>query len=202
MKEKRNKAIKEAWSKELREEQVRILKEVWCDPKLREKQFNWMRKFWDNPVARTNHSNAVREAWSKPEVRIKYVVSAIEAWNDSYRKENQRQFMLNGGALIAAAKIKNPSYPQLFIFRMTFLLFPCPILNYQFCRENGRSYFLDIADARLGINIEYDGSRYHQDKEKDRERDEELIEAGWKVLRYKDKVPTLEQLKQDILELM
>ena len=50
------------------------------------------------------------------------------------------------------------------------------------------------------IDIEYDGWYWHQNKQRDRARDEILKSNGWKVLRIKggDKVPTLSQLEEAI----
>jgi very-short-patch-repair endonuclease len=44
------------------------------------------------------------------------------------------------------------------------------------------NFFLDIALPEIKINIEYDGVRWHN-AEKDKARDEILIEQGWKILR-------------------
>ena len=110
--------------------------------------------------------------------------------------QKQREYMLNGGAAIASAGIKNPSKPQVEIFEMiknlgynTKLNHPC--LNYS----------IDIAIPDLKIAIEYDGSYWHQDKEKDRIRQENIEKEGWKVIRYVDYIPTLDELKNKLTKI-
>lgn len=44
-------------------------------------------------------------------------------------------------------------------------------------------YFVDFGNPVLKIAIECDGAEFHQDKEKDRNRDIVLLEHGWKVYR-------------------
>ena len=65
---------------------------------------------------------------------------------------------------------------------------------------------LDIAlfDDNKKIDIEYDGWYWHQDKNRDRRRDEYLKSQGWKILRIKSghKIPTLAELKQCINKLL
>lgn len=50
------------------------------------------------------------------------------------------------------------------------------------------------------IDVEYDGSYWHQDLQKDRRRDEVVKSYGYKILRIKGghKVPTIEQLREAI----
>lgn len=50
------------------------------------------------------------------------------------------------------------------------------------------------------IDVEYDGSYWHQDPQKDRRRDEVVKSYGYKILRIKGghKVPTIEQLDEAI----
>jgi hypothetical protein len=44
-------------------------------------------------------------------------------------------------------------------------------------------YFVDFGNPVAKVAIECDGYHYHLDKEKDRLRDEELAQMGWKVYR-------------------
>ena len=54
------------------------------------------------------------------------------------------------------------------------------------------------------INIEYDAFHWHQDKQRDRRRDEFIKSEGWKVLRVKSshKLPTKDQLECAINKLI
>ena len=76
------------------------------------------------------------------------------------------------------------------------------ILEHPVERKNGGLYSLDIALPEEKTNIEYDGSYFHQDLEKDKKRDAELGEMGWTVIRYRDYVPTPEELKEDLNRVM
>ena len=71
-------------------------------------------------------------------------------------------------------------------------------LNFQLSRV-----FLDVVvilDDNVKIDIEYDGKHWHQDKNKDRKRDEFVKTQGYKVLRISSshKIPTVEQLNEKI----
>jgi len=142
-----------------------------------------------------------KEIQSRPEVKEKKSKSMKQFWDRMgiERKGRFRERMIAGGAVHANSFVKNPSWPQISIFRMSFLLLPSPILNYPiYTGKQRRDYSLDIADSKLGINIEYDGFQWHKDKKKDEKRDEELKTQGWKILRYRDIVPSLQQLRNDI----
>ena len=54
------------------------------------------------------------------------------------------------------------------------------------------------------IDIEYDGWYWHQDTQKDRNRDEHFKLSGWKILRIKfgNKIPTKDQLIEAINRLI
>ena len=54
------------------------------------------------------------------------------------------------------------------------------------------------------IDIEYDGWYWHQDAQKDRNRDEHFKLSGWKILRIKsgNKIPTKDQLIEAINRLI
>jgi very-short-patch-repair endonuclease len=44
-------------------------------------------------------------------------------------------------------------------------------------------YFIDFADPETMIGIEVDGKAYHQDQEKDEQRQQELEKMGWTIVR-------------------
>lgn len=70
-------------------------------------------------------------------------------------------------------------------------------LNYPLSSIN-----LDVAIFidNIKIDLEYDSWYWHQDKNRDRKRDEFTKSQGWKILRIRSghKVPTFEQLKESI----
>jgi hypothetical protein len=107
--------------------------------------------------------------------------------------EMTRQRMLNGEAAIANAGIKNPSKLQMETYDLVKELYSNAILNYS-CLN----YSIDVAIPDLKVAIEVDGSYWHQDKERDLKRQNKIEEQGWRVLRYKDKVPSIQRLLDDI----
>lgn len=48
--------------------------------------------------------------------------------------------------------------------------------------------FVDIAFPELKIGLEYDGAYWHQDKEADNKRDNELKEVNWKIIHLEEKI--------------
>lgn len=113
-----------------------------------------------------------------------------------FETEEHRQYMLNGGAAYCNSFIKNPSKPQVELFELCQEVLPYPIMNYPCLR-----YSIDIAIPSLGIAIEYDGSYWH-DKENDKKRQNKLEREGWKFIRYEDRIPSKEELLEDINERM
>lgn len=55
-----------------------------------------------------------------------------------------------------------------------FLIPEYPVLN----------YFLDFANPHEKIGIEIDGKEWHQDKNKDNKRQEEIENEGWRIIRF------------------
>jgi len=57
-----------------------------------------------------------------------------------------------------------------------------------------------VKEKGVSIDIEYDGNYWHQDKQKDRKRDEFIKSQGYKILRIKSdrNIPTLKQLVKAI----
>jgi len=118
--------------------------------------------------------------------------------NDPYLKRKSIS-MKNGEAAWMNSFITNPSRPQTSIYENVKFLFPdkTVIINYPYL-----NFSLDIVILEHKVAIEYDGSYWHQDKEKDLKRQQELEEDGWKFIKYIDKTPSSEKLKEDILKLI
>jgi len=118
---------------------------------------------------------------------------------DNYSKtEEFRERMKNGQSVYMSSFIKNPSKPQVELFDLVKSLHEETILNFPTKGKSGKCYSLDIAIPSLMVDIEYDGSYWHQNKEQDQKRQEDLEESGWKFLRYRDRIPLLEDLKIDL----
>lgn len=168
--------------------------------------------YFKDPANRMSHTADFKRRLSKrmsiknpmkdPDVVNKVRYKNLE--NGSY--ERHREYMLNGGATKAArASLKaqnRVSRPQFELYKLVFELYTSAILEHPVKRKNGRFYSLDIAIPEVRVNIEYDGSYFHQDVEKDNNRDAELGKLGWTILRYRDYVPTIEELKEDLNRVM
>ena len=132
-----------------------------------------------------------------------------EDWINNMRKSakkrgpQQREYMLNGGAVHAISFIENPSKPQVELYNRVKELYPQAVLNHPCYRGEGKkNYSLDVAIPELMIWFESDGSHWHLDEEKDLKRQREIEEFGWKIIRYKadyvKDIPSIERIKEDI----
>ena len=68
-------------------------------------------------------------------------------------------------------------------------------------KAGDKTFYLDVALPELQCGLEFDGSYWHQDIDKDSTRDKMLADEGWKIIRYRDHVPSLEHLQRDIGQL-
>jgi len=107
--------------------------------------------------------------------------------------KKQTEIMNNGWAAYMNSCITNPSKPQVMLYELVKQIFPGAILNYPLM-----NYSIDVAIPEILVAIEYDGSYWHQDKEKDLIRQRNIENKGWTVLRYVDYIPTIEELNKDL----
>lgn len=110
--------------------------------------------------------------------------------NSKERRKSQSKFLKDGHAAHMNFFIQNPSKPQKELYFKILKLCPYAILNYP-CLN----YSIDIAIPFLNIAMEYDGSYWHRDVEADRIRQGNLEREGWNFIRYRDYIPTTEELK-------
>jgi len=102
--------------------------------------------------------------------------------------------MLNGKAAYMCSCNKSPSKPQVALFKLVKQIYPATILNYL-----SLNFSIDIAIPDKNIAIEYDSAWWHDGREvEDVERQKKLENIGWKFLRYKDYIPTINELKTDL----
>ena len=154
----------------------------------------------------SNHSEATRQkmsisakkSWTN-ERKKKLSEKSKKMWKNKKLKDKQKQYMLDGGATYANKFIKNPSRPQVELFKIVQEVFPYCYLNYPCLFTN---YNIDIAIPKLNIAIEYDGSWWHQNKEKDKKRQKELEDQGWIFIRYEDYIPTKKELMRNFNEVI
>jgi hypothetical protein len=146
---------------------------------------------------RKKHSDGLKKSWTK-ERKERHSKILKDQWDNSpKRKEELRYEMKTWRAAWLNSFISNPSKPQVKLFNMVKDIFG------EYCSLNfsvGR-YSVDIVIPHFNIAIEYDGSYWHKDHEKDLKRQREIEEEGWTFLRYRDYVPNENELLNDILSL-
>lgn len=105
------------------------------------------------------------------------------------REKINQSFYRNGTQKTSSQQIK--------IFKMLKDIYVDCELNYLVS-----NCFLDclVVVNDIRIDVEYDGEFWHQDKQKDRKRDEFLKSLGYKILRIKSayNIPSIEELKNAI----
>lgn len=95
----------------------------------------------------------------------------------------------------ACSRVQNPSKPQVELYNLTKEFYPNSIINLWVTQVNR---CIDIAIPEFKIAIEYDSAWYHQSKENDDIRQKEIEQYGWKFIRYFERIPSKEELIQDI----
>jgi len=191
---------------EVKEKRSKGLKEKWNNPRTRQKYQDAASSL----KRRLKLSESVKKAMVKPDVKQRHkdsISKNIEKWRKAGKevnnrleiKERCRIRMLNGGGAHASSFVRKTSWPQIKTFNNVKELYPECIMNYVVKIFRRKWYVLDVVIPSLKIDIEYDGNHWHQGKEEyDKQRDEDLRNRSWKILRYRDQVPTKEQLKEDI----
>jgi len=196
VKEKMSKAAIETWKRtEVKEKRKQNMNK----PEVKERKIRNMKISLNTPQVREKKSKSQRETCSKLDVKEKMSKVSKEVHNRPEIKEKSRQRMLDGQAVYMQEFIKNPSKPQVELFKMLQQLCPNPIMNYPIFYRKKWNYSIDIADPKIGLAFEYDEPYWHKHKGRDSLRQRRIEELGWKFLRY-EKLPTLEQLKNDIMK--
>jgi len=142
-------------------------------------------------------SKSQKNRWTEEE-KLKQKIVSKEIANRPEIKEKLRTRMLNGEASRINMFVKNPSKPQVELFNLVKKLCYCVVLNHPVTEVNR---CIDIAIPFHKIAIEYDGSYWHQDEEKDKQRQKQIESLGWKFIRYRDRIPTIDELRLDIQNL-
>jgi len=75
------------------------------------------------------------------------------------------------------------SIPQKQLFKLVRKYYPSAELNHRIPTKNSQRH-ADVGIPKFKLDIEYDGDYWHQNKEDDKRRDQELLEVGWKTLRF------------------
>jgi len=156
-----------------------------------------LKKSINTPTAKNKRRKSLKKAWQNPDVRKRYIEGRKKYRKTDKAKQNferHRQFMLNGGAVHAASFITDTSKPQIELFNLVKKAISTAKLNYPI--ED--LFLIDIAIPQLKIAFEYDCWYWHQDSKKDNDRQTYIESLGWSFIRYKDFIPTYDQLVHDI----
>lgn len=137
------------------------------------------KKYFIDSNNRKKHSEITKKSWKK----------------SPNRKKKLKELMTNGGSAYICSFIKNPSKPQVELFELVKSIFPTAVLNYPIYETNNS---IDIVIPDKMIAIEYDGSYWHQNRDYDKQRQEQLEDLGWKFIRYLDYIPTRKELLKDV----
>ncbi len=101
--------------------------------------------------------------------------------------------------------IRYHSYPELKLFKLVQNIFPDALgaktATKPYIFFNEHKYFPDILIEEFNLIIEFDGVYYHK-LHLDKNRDSKLIEAGYKILHYQGYLPSEDELRKDIKELV
>jgi len=192
-KRKQSETIKKVWSKpEIREKISRAIKMGMNRPEIK-KKVSLSQSINNNKTERKlQHSNFMKKYLSIPEVYEKYSNVLKDIAKEPEERIRRKNLMLNQAAYVNSF-IKSVSAPQVKLYGLTKEIYEDTEINYQF--EN---YLLDVAILSIKVDVEYDGSYWHQNQKHDDKRDKKMNSLGWRVIRYKDCIPTIEQLKRDI----
>ncbi len=137
-----------------------------------------------NPEIAKKAANSLKGKPSKLKGRTYEEIFGLE--KAVRRKEEQRYFGAIGQSL--TPKI---SEPQRIMYELIKSIEPEAILEYPTL-----GYCIDVAIPNKKIAIEYDCWYWHQDKERDKTKDEVLSSLGWKIFRFKDRLPTKKEIKK------
>ena len=112
----------------------------------------------------------------------KLITQRRESGAKSYRE------LLNSGYVASEQQIE--------LFNIVKEIFPSAKLEYeQHC------YFIDIAIPEYKIAIEFDGSDFFHGNSHDEKRDKLLKQFGWDTIRFKNKVPNINEVKIEIMKI-
>ena len=154
-----------------------------------------LKRALNKPEVKESRRLSMIKAWKDPEVRERYLSGRKNSKKNKEGHKKQRIWMLNGGASYVASFNKSPSKPQVELYKIIREIISTAVLEFPIMEHN---FIIDIAIPQLKIAIEYDGSYWHQDKEKDNNRQTILENIGWKFIRYIDRIPSKEQIINDM----
>ena len=181
-------------SEQTRKDQSERSKKNWKNPKYRENVITKLKiKAQDQEYIEQKRETA-NELAKTEKWRENVSIGTKNGWDKKPEvKKSHSERMKNGQAAYCNTFIKNPSKPQVALYKIIKEIFSTAILNHQVGRKN-----VDIGIPELKIAIEYDGSYYHKNVEYDNERQTEIENLGWVFLRYRDYVPTKDEIIKDM----
>jgi len=103
--------------------------------------------------------------------------------SDEYRKKQSLKFLSGFATYVNSFNTTNTTKPQKALYKIIKKYYPDAELEVPFFEINRTA---DIVISSLNIIVESDGSRYHQDKDRDDYRDFQFNQIGWRVIRFKN----------------
>lgn len=147
-------------------------------------------EYYKQPGIKEAQSKRIKKFHAEnPDFTKKY----IEKWKkenpEKYKKtkkkqgESLRRFYQKYPEKHPNRTMCNVSKPQKALYNLIIEFFKNAILEMPI-KTSKTVFYADIAIPEYKIIIEYDGSYWHRDKEKDLRRDLELAELGWTTIRF------------------
>lgn len=125
----------------------------------------------------------------------------IELFGEEKAKELVRLRRISGGEGFKKSLEMgyNDSKPQRELFKKVKEIFPEAKYEVEFLNPKfGFYYHLDMAIPEIKLCIEYDCEWTHPNPRKDAFRDKVLEKFGWKTIRFRNKVPTIDKIMDEI----
>jgi len=175
----------------------------------RKKQSNTMKRQY-NELERTSvfsipeiHKKAEEKRYSrflKGEISYEH----NETWNENISKGLNNCDYNWGEHGIKACSLngaKGNSKSERVLHEMVKTIIPNVKLNYHI--KSDKTFLRpDIVSTEYKLVIEYDGSYFHNNYLADNQRDNRLINLGYKIIHYRDYLPTKSELREDIKKIL
>lgn len=108
-----------------------------------------------------------------------------------------RQTSINNNIKFAKCKV---SKSERLLHNVVLKYYANAIPSYPLKTLKDRCRIIDIAIPEYKLAVEYDGAHWHNDPLRDKQRDKDLLDVGWRTLRLRyDYMPTQEDIEQRFL---
>ena len=173
--------------------------------KAREKNWVNLPKEQTFDIRKRISEKSKEKAWAKypekyPEKYPGLMKQKVEKTREYYSKYPERH------PNITMSKNKSITNPESKLFNICKKMFPSTNRRTLKIYDKNNKFLkiktLDMIIEELKLCVEYDGSYWHQNKEYDLYRQEQIEKEGWKFLRYVDYIPNKQELLKNINEVL